>query len=100
MELNAFKNGVRMQRFSVTEIQNTDSEALHQAAVEPVLLTSASQSSYTIVSVENYQQLIERLARLEDFAIGQQAQAALSSSRMVGSEIFTTELQRLAACEG
>lgn len=88
-----------MQRFSVTEIQNTDSEALHQAAVEPVLLTSESQSSYVIMSVENYEQLIERLVRLEDFALGQQAQAALSSSQMVGSEIFTAELQRLAAMD-
>jgi PHD/YefM family antitoxin component YafN of YafNO toxin-antitoxin module len=86
-----------MQVFSVTEIQDTHSEALNRAAVEPVLLTAASQLSYVIMSVENYEQLIDRLARLEDLAIGQQAQAALSTSRMVGSDIFTAELQRLAA---
>jgi hypothetical protein len=39
-----------MQCFSVTEIQNTYSEALHQAAVEPVLLTAESQPSYVIMS--------------------------------------------------
>ena len=89
-----------MQVFSVTEIQDTHGEALHRAAVEPVLLMTESQLSYVIMSVENYEQLIDRLDRLEDLAIGQQAQSALSTSRMVGSEIFTAELQRLAALDG
>jgi PHD/YefM family antitoxin component YafN of YafNO toxin-antitoxin module len=89
-----------MQHFSVTEIQNTDSKALHQAAIEPVILTAESRSSYVIMSVENYEQLIDRLDRLEDIAIGQQAQAALSTSHMVGTEIFTAEIQRLAAMDG
>jgi hypothetical protein len=40
-----------MQCFSVTEIQNTPSEALHQATVEPVLLTAESQPSYVIMSI-------------------------------------------------
>ena len=60
-----------MQCFSITEIQNTPSEALHQAAVEPVLLTAESQPSYVIMSIDNYEDLINRLARLEDLAIGQ-----------------------------
>ena len=94
------KNGVNMQNFSVTEIQDTHSEALNRAAVEPVLLTAESQVSYVIMSVENYDRLIDKLARLEDIAIGQQAQAALSTSRMVGSEVFTAELQQLAALDG
>ncbi len=86
-----------MQSFSVTEIQNTHSEVLNQAAVEPVLLTKESQPSYVIMSVENYEQLMNRLARLEDLIIGQQAEVALSKSRMVGTESFTAELKRLAA---
>ena len=86
-----------MQCFSVTEIQNTPSEALHQAAVEPVLLTAESQPSYVIMSIDNYEHLISKLARLEDLEIGQQAQTNLATSRMVGTEIFTTEIQRLAA---
>ncbi len=85
-----------MQRFSVTEIQNSHSEALHQATVEPVLLTADSQPSYVIMSIDNYEHLIDRLARLEDLAIGQQAQTAQANSRMVGTETFTAELQRLA----
>jgi prevent-host-death family protein len=89
-----------MQHFSVTEIQNTHSEVLNQAAIEPVLLTAESQPSYVIMSVENYEQLINRLAQLEDLAIGQQAQTALSTSRMVGVETFTAELKHLAALDG
>jgi hypothetical protein len=42
---------------------------------------------------------ITRLERLEDLAIGKQAQAALSTSQMVGTEIFTAEIQRLAAMD-
>jgi PHD/YefM family antitoxin component YafN of YafNO toxin-antitoxin module len=74
-----------MQHFSVTEIQNAHSEALHQAAVEPVLLMAESQPNYVIMSAENYELLLERLARLDDLAFGQQAQTALSTSRIVGS---------------
>ncbi|MDZ8238442.1 MAG: type II toxin-antitoxin system prevent-host-death family antitoxin [Nostoc sp. ChiQUE01a] len=59
-----------MHRFSVTEIQNTHSEVLNQAAIEPVLITEESQPSYVIMSVENYEQLINRLAQLEDLIIG------------------------------
>jgi PHD/YefM family antitoxin component YafN of YafNO toxin-antitoxin module len=88
-----------MQRFSVTEIRDTHSEALHQATIEPVLLTADSQPSYVIMSIDNYEHLIDRLARLEDLAIGQQAQTNLATSRMVGTEAFTAEIQRLAALQ-
>ena len=47
----------------------------------------------------NDEQLINRLAQLEDLVIGQQAQTALSSSQMVGAETFTAELKRLAALD-
>lgn len=49
------------------------------------------------MSVDNYQQLMQRLAELEDYVFGQLAQAALKDSQMVGNQIFTQELQRLAA---
>lgn len=88
-----------MQHFSVKKIQNADSEVLNQAAVEPVLLTAESQPSYVIMSFVNYEQLINRLAQLEDLVIAQQAQTALSSSQMVGAETFTAELKRLAALD-
>jgi hypothetical protein len=50
-------------------------------------------------AIENYEHLIDRLARLEDLAIGQQAQTNLATSSMVSTEIFTAELQRLAALD-
>ena len=59
-----------MQRFSATEIRNTPSEALHQATIEPVLLTADSQPSYVIMSIDNYEHLLDRLARLEDLELG------------------------------
>ncbi|KAF3887869.1 MULTISPECIES: type II toxin-antitoxin system prevent-host-death family antitoxin [Nostocales] len=88
-----------MQRFSVTEIQNTHTEVLNQASVEPVLLTEESQPNYVIMSIENYEQLMNRLTRLEDSIVGQQAEAALSKSRMVGTETFTAELKRLVTLD-
>ena len=88
-----------MQRFSVGEIQNPDSKVLNQAAVEPVLLTEESQPSYVVMSVESYEQLINRIAQLEDLIIGQQAQAAICNSQMVGTETFTAELERLAVLD-
>jgi prevent-host-death family protein len=88
-----------MQRFSVGEIQNPDSKVLNQAAVEPVLLTEESQPSYVVMSVESYEQLINRIAQLEDLIISQQAQAAICKSQMVGTETFTAELERLAVLD-
>ncbi|MGI2905280.1 prevent-host-death protein [Tolypothrix sp. VBCCA 56010] len=88
-----------MRQFRLGDIQNPHSDALEQAATEPIVLTSESQASYVIMSVENYEQLINRIAQLEDLILGQQAQMAVANSQMVGSEIFTAELERLAALD-
>ncbi|MBD2206416.1 type II toxin-antitoxin system prevent-host-death family antitoxin [Calothrix sp. FACHB-1219] len=86
-----------MRQFTLGDIQNIYSDVLEQAATEPIRLTSESQASYVIMSAENYEQLMNRIAQLEDLILGQQAQMAVANSKMVGSEIFTTELERLAA---
>lgn len=86
-----------MRQFTLGDIQNLHSDVLEQAATEPVVLTNESQASYVIMSVENYEQLMNRIAQLEDLILGQQAQMAVANSKMVGSEIFTAELERLAA---
>jgi prevent-host-death family protein len=86
-----------MRQFILGDIQNLHSDVLEQAATEPVVLTSESQASYVIMSVDNYEQLMNRIAQLEDLILGQQAQMAVANSKMVGSEIFTAELERLAA---
>ncbi|MDF5710919.1 MAG: type II toxin-antitoxin system prevent-host-death family antitoxin [Nostoc sp. S4] len=88
-----------MRRFTLGDIQNLHSDVLEQAATEPVVLTSESQASYVIMSVDNYEQLMNRIAQLEDLILGQQAQMAVANSKMVGLEIFTAELERLAALD-
>ncbi|OKH47281.1 prevent-host-death protein [Calothrix sp. HK-06] len=88
-----------MQHFFVKEIQESNSEVLDKADIEPVLLTKESQKSYVIMSVENYEKLMDRLTLLEDLILGQQAQVALSNSQMVGTEKFMAELKRLAALD-
>ncbi|AFZ00406.1 type II toxin-antitoxin system prevent-host-death family antitoxin [Calothrix sp. PCC 6303] len=88
-----------MRQFTLEELQNPHSNALEQAATEPIVLTSESQASYVIMSVENYEQLMNRFAQLEDSILAQQAQIAVANSQMVGSEIFTAELERLAALD-
>ncbi|MEA5597882.1 type II toxin-antitoxin system prevent-host-death family antitoxin [Rivularia sp. UHCC 0363] len=88
-----------MRQFPLGELQNPHSNALEQAATEPIVLTSESQASYVIMSVENYEQLMNRVAQLEDSILAQQAQIAVANSQMLGSEIFTAELERLAALD-
>ena len=88
-----------MQSYTLTDVQNRQGEVFDRAAVEPVLLTEESRPSYVILSVHDYQQLIERLATLEDCVLGQMAEAALQNSRMVGTETFTAQLKRLAVLD-
>ena len=90
---------MKMRQFSLGDIQNPHSDALEQAATEPIVLTSESESSYVIMSVDNYEQLMKRIVQLEDLILGQQAEIALANSQMVGTEIFTAELARLAAID-
>ncbi|MDX2214766.1 MAG: hypothetical protein SFY66_15870 [Oculatellaceae cyanobacterium bins.114] len=88
-----------MQSYALTEIPPLSNEILEQAASEPVLLTQESQqaqSDYVLMSAQQYQDLIRRLEELEDRVFGTFAESALRSSLMVGSDAFTTELQRLA----
>ncbi|WP_225977396.1 hypothetical protein [Nostoc sp. CENA543] len=48
------------------------------------------------ISPKNYRKLINRLKKLEDMLLGQAAETALSQSAMVGTENFTSALERLA----
>ncbi|BAY15424.1 prevent-host-death family protein [Nostoc sp. HK-01] len=57
----------------------------HLTAAEPILVSS-----------ENYQELINRVNELEDMLLGQAAEVALNQSTMVGTENFTSALERLA----
>jgi PHD/YefM family antitoxin component YafN of YafNO toxin-antitoxin module len=88
-----------MQSFTLTDIHDRYDEVFEQAAAEPILLTQESQPSYVLLSIHDYQKLIERLADMEDQALGKLAELTLSQSHLVGTEIFTTELTRLAALD-
>lgn len=85
-----------MQQFSIEEMRERSQDVLESATSEPVVLVNQSRPSYVVLSVQNYQQLIDRLTELEDRALGKQAEIAQQNSFMVGTEAFVTELQQLA----
>ena len=85
-----------MRSYTLTEARNQHGEVFDQAAVEPVLLTKQSRPSHVIMSFDTYKQLMERLTKLEDMALGEAAETALSQSSMVGTENFVESLKQLA----
>jgi prevent-host-death family protein len=85
-----------MQSYTLTEARNRHGQVFDQAAVEPVLLTKQSRPSHVLMSAESYQQLVDRLAELEDMLLGKAAEEALNQSQMVGSETFVETLKDLA----
>ncbi|NES00440.1 MAG: hypothetical protein F6J86_42765 [Symploca sp. SIO1B1] len=46
--------------------------------------------------IDTYQNLIERLQKLEEEVLGKAVEAALNQSQMVGVETFTSTLEGLA----
>ncbi|MEH1787144.1 MAG: type II toxin-antitoxin system Phd/YefM family antitoxin [Nostoc sp.] len=85
-----------MQTYTLTDARNKHGEVFDKAAIEPVLLTKQSRPSHVIISAESYQKLINRLEELEDMVFGQAAEVALSQSKMIGTEAFTSALEHLA----
>jgi prevent-host-death family protein len=85
-----------MQTYTLTDARNKHGEVFDKAAIEPVLLTKQSRPSHVIISADSYQKLITRLQELEDMQLVQNAQTALSQSKMVGTEAFTSALEYLA----
>lgn len=87
---------IPMQTYTLTDARNKHGEVFDKAATEPVLLTKQSRPSHVIISAESYQKLINRLEELEDMVFGQAAEVALSQSKMIGIEAFTSALEHLA----
>ncbi|QSV63139.1 MAG: type II toxin-antitoxin system Phd/YefM family antitoxin [Dolichospermum sp. DL01] len=85
-----------MQTYSLTDARNKHGEVFDKAAIEPVLLTKQSRPSHVIISADSYQKLITRLQELEDMQLVQNAETALSQSKMVGTEAFISALEHLA----
>ncbi|WP_292805623.1 type II toxin-antitoxin system Phd/YefM family antitoxin [Nostoc sp. NMS7] len=86
---------IAMQTYTLTDARNKHGEVFDKAATEPVLLTKQSRPSHVIISAESYQKLINRLEELEDMVFGQAAEVALSQSKMIGAEAFTSALEHL-----
>ncbi|MDZ7992596.1 MAG: type II toxin-antitoxin system Phd/YefM family antitoxin [Nostoc sp. EfeVER01] len=87
---------IAMQTYTLTDARNKHGEVFDKAATEPVLLTKQSRPSHVIISADSYQKLINRLEELEDMVFGQAAEVALSKSKMIGTEAFTSALEHLA----
>lgn len=86
-----------MQSYPTIDACNLDSTVFDRAEIEPVLIAQQSRPSHVLMSVKTYQQLIDRLAELDDMLLGQAASTALSNSQqMVGVEKFTSILKHLA----
>lgn len=85
-----------MQTYTLTDARNKHGEVFDKAAIEPVLLTKQSRPSHVIISADSYHKLLNRLQELEDMVFGQAAETALSQSKMVGTEAFTSALEHLA----
>ena len=85
-----------MKSYTLSETRNRHGEVFDHAKLEPVLVTKQERPSHVILSVEAYQKLIARLEELEDLNWGKAAETALNQSSMVGTNQFTTALEKIA----
>ncbi|RUT10180.1 hypothetical protein DSM106972_006750 [Dulcicalothrix desertica PCC 7102] len=60
-----------MQSYTLNDALTKYSELLAQADDEPVILKQESQPTHIILSVENFEKLLQRLEELEDLVIEQ-----------------------------
>ncbi|MBP0016663.1 MAG: type II toxin-antitoxin system Phd/YefM family antitoxin [Cyanobacteria bacterium SBLK] len=85
-----------MQNYTLQEAKAKQEEILKKAKNEPVLLSEQSHPSHIIMSVQAYQELINRIHELEDMVLAKQAIDAVGESEFVGEEEFMRSLQELA----
>jgi prevent-host-death family protein len=87
-----------MYTYTLSEARNRHGEIFDRAATEPVLLTEQSRPSHVLLSATAYTKLIDKLALadLEEAAWGKKATEAIASEAMVGTEIFTQALTKIA----
>jgi prevent-host-death family protein len=85
-----------MYTYTLSEARNRHGEIFDRAATEPVLLTKQSRPSHVLLSATAYEKLMTKLAELEEAAWGQKATEAIAQGEMVGSEVFTDVLTKIA----
>ena len=84
-----------MHTYTLSEARNRHGEIFDRAATEPVLLTKQSRPSHVLLSATAYTKLIDKLTELEDAVWGQKA-TEVSKAEMVGTEVFTDALMKIA----
>ena len=84
-----------MHTYTLSEARNRHGEIFDRAATEPVLLTKQSRPSHVLLSATAYTKLIDKLTELEDAVWGQKA-TEVSKAEMVGTEVFTNALMKIA----
>jgi PHD/YefM family antitoxin component YafN of YafNO toxin-antitoxin module len=85
--------------YTLSEVRNRHGEVFDRALAEPVFVTKQDRPSHVIMAAQVYEALIDRLARLEDQALGAAAEKAVAASPCVGPEAFTAALKRFADAE-
>jgi prevent-host-death family protein len=85
-----------MYTYTLSEARNRHGEIFDRAATEPVLLTKQSRPSHVLLSATAYIKLIDKLAELEEAAWGKKAVEAVATEKMLGTEIFTQALTKIA----
>ena len=85
-----------MHTYTLSEARNRHGEIFDRAATEPVLLTKQSRPSHVLLSATAYTKLLDKLTELEEAVWGQKATEVLSKAEMVGTEVFTNALTKIA----
>jgi prevent-host-death family protein len=85
-----------MHTYTLSEARNRHGEIFDRAAIEPVLLTKQSRPSHVLLSATAYEKLMDKLTELEEAVWGNKAVEALSKEEMVGTELFTDALAKIA----
>ncbi len=85
-----------MHTYTLSEARNRHGEIFDLAASEPVLLTKQSRPSHVLLSATAYAKLIDKLTELEETIWGKKATEALATGEMLGSEVFTDALTKIA----
>lgn len=83
-----------MQNYTLNDALTKYSEVLTQATDEPVILTQESQPTHVILSVDNFEKLLQRLEELENLVIeksGNEIQELVLSKR--DCELFISAMQ-------
>jgi prevent-host-death family protein len=78
-----------MQNYTLNDALTKYSEVLTQATDEPVILTQESQPTHVILSVDNFEKLLQRLEELEKS--GNEIQELVLSKR--DCELFISAMQ-------